>query len=105
MPYGAARGEAKDVVEHARVPLQERNCGEELFAAAVGHGREEGGWDQWGEEKIGRRKERGDDVLRYHHLGPAEAAVAEWGSEDVVLDGVCEAVEEKVDGKEGEPVN
>lgn len=60
---------------------------------------EEGGGDVRGCDEVGRHEGGGVKVGDGHHLRGGDAAIAGRGGEDVVLGGVCETVEEEVDGE------
>ena len=92
--------------EREHIPSNGGICGHEAerffeLAAVLGAEAEEGAegraGDEGGEEEERDGENGGDDVLRAHHLGSREAFEC---AEDVVLDCVGEAVEEKVDTEE-----
>lgn len=58
-----------------------------------------GGWEEWGEKEVGYCEYGGEEVLGDHHLGAGVGAVS---GENVVLGGVCEAIEKEVDGEKKE---
>ena len=105
MADGATEGEEKDIVADRGVACEERQGGGEFVGGGwLGESGEEGEWDMGREEEVGGHEEEGEKVGDCHHLRGGDAAIAVGGGEDVVLGCVGEAVEEKVDGQEGEAV-
>lgn len=86
------------------MPADEGQGGGEFVGGGGGGGEgeergERGGCQGGGEEQVDGCEEGGEEVLRDHHL---RAGVGAVGAEDVVLGAVGEAVEEEVDGEEGQ---
>lgn len=105
LAYGAAGGEAQNVVEDGGMTRKEGNCGGEFVGLGrLEEGRDECQGDIGSRDKVSEHEYQAQKIEDDHHLRTRGLAIAVGRSKYVVLDGIGQPIKKEVDGEEDQSV-